>query len=186
MTSSVYSQFEGLDLHLDGLLSTQKNQLLADNFSSSSTNISKPQVIIGNLHRSDRPTCNCRVCVKDLVFPFCQQGSSMLESPRSPSASSWGLRLGWRWWRLTMVSTFWLAIFSSQSTLFFSSYFPNILLPRAELKRSLLQQNIQKVEEVGEDRIITISFVISFALDFCWTWRRKEKKREKWKSQFRD
>ena len=40
-------QFEGLDLHLDGLLSTQKNQLLVDNFSTTSTNISKPNVIIG-------------------------------------------------------------------------------------------------------------------------------------------
>ena len=42
-------KFEGLDLHLDGLLSTQKNQLLADNFSTTSTNISKPHVIIGTL-----------------------------------------------------------------------------------------------------------------------------------------
>ena len=58
-------------------------------------------------------------------------------------------------------------LLKSVNNVFFSYYyFPNILLPRAELKRSLLQQNIQKVEEVGEDRIITISFVIIFALDF--------------------
>ena len=58
-------------------------------------------------------------------------------------------------------------LLKSVNTFFFLLFSPNILLPRAELKRSLLQQNIQKVEEVGEDRIITISFVISFALDFC-------------------
>ena len=45
--------------------------------------------------------------------------------------------------------TYWLAIFLSQATLCFSSFL-NIML-RAELKRSLLQQNIQKVEEVGPD-----------------------------------
>ena len=48
-------KFEGLDLHLDGLLSTQKNQLLADNFSTTSTNISKPHVIIGNLDLTSKP-----------------------------------------------------------------------------------------------------------------------------------
>ena len=49
LTSALRSayKFEGLDLHLDGLLSTQKNQLLVDNFSTTSTNITKPNVIIG-------------------------------------------------------------------------------------------------------------------------------------------
>ena len=72
-------QFEGLDLHLDGLLSTQKNQLLVDNFSTTSTNISKPNVIIGTNHlwltldqliiHSSTPNSKLKisVCVKGAV-----------------------------------------------------------------------------------------------------------------------
>ena len=62
-------QFEGLDLHLDGQLSTQKNQLLADNFSSSSTNISKPHVILGSCV-SLLPAGKLNVGVKNVPFSF--------------------------------------------------------------------------------------------------------------------